>query len=283
MKAERFTDPVAFHGEGAFWDGRGQRLLMVDLLAGDVVEIDADAHSTAHHVGTVADVVRQRASGGFIVAVEHGFVFTDDELVVRERLPEVISDPLVRLNEGGCDPQGRFYCGSMAYSEAPGGGTLYRLDTDLAVTTVLPVVSISNGLQWSADGTRVFYNDTPTGRVDVFDFEPDTGAFLNRRPFAALEPGQNPDGMAIDDEDGLWIALFSGGGVLHVDRDGRVVDLVELPVSQVTSCAFGGPDRDTLFITTSRLFLEPGEQPDAGAVFAVRPGVRGPVPFAFAG
>lgn len=283
MRAERFTEPVAFHGEGAFWDARGERLLMVDLLAGDVIEIDADAHPTAHHVGTVAGVVRQRASGGFIVAVERGFVFTDDDLVVEESLPEVFSDPAVRLNEGGCDPQGRFYCGSMAYSEESGGGRLYRLDADLGVTTVLPSVSISNGLQWSADGTRVFYNDTPTGRVDVFDFEPDSGAFLNRRPFVTLEPGQNPDGMAIDDQDGLWVALFAGGAVLHIDRDGVVVDRVELPVSQVTSCAFGGPDRDTLFITTSRLFLESDAQPDAGAVFAVRPGVRGAVPFAFVG
>ena len=283
MIADQLTDPIAFHGEGAFWDARGQRLLWVDMLAGDILATDSAAISTRHHVGTVAAALRSRASGGFVIAVERGFVFADADLVVRERLPEVFADSSIRMNDGGCDPQGRFYCGTMAYAETPGAGTIYRLDPDLTTSVVLDGVTISNGLQWSADGSRAFYNDTPTGRTDVFDFDGASGTFSNRRPFVTLEPGQNPDGMAIDAEDGLWIPLWGGSAANHYDSSGRLVDTVELPVTNVTSCAFGGPDLDTLYITTSRLGLAEGTQPKAGSIFVARPGVRGATPHAFAG
>ena len=283
MKAEQFSDPIAFHGEGAFWDDGAQRLLIVDMLAGDVLQIGGGGDHRRHHVGTVAAAIRARASGGFVVAVERGVVFTDDELFVRETLPEFFADSGIRMNDGGCDPRGRFYCGTMAYDQTPGAAVLYRLDLTRGVTTALCGATISNGLQWSADGRRVFYNDTPTGRVDVFDFDADTGEFSNRRPFVALEPGQNPDGMANDDAAGIWVALWGASAVHHFDETGALVDVVELPVSQVSSCTFGGPDRETLYITTSREHLPPDAEPVAGAVFAVRPGARGAVPFAFAG
>jgi sugar lactone lactonase YvrE len=282
VRAEQFTDPIAFHGEGPFWDSRGERLLLVDLLAGDVLAVDGRG-ATRHQVGTVAAALRARAGGGFVVAVERGFVFMDDELVVRAVLPDAFSDPLVRMNDGGCDPQGRFYCGSMAYAETPGGGALYRLDPDLEVRAVLEDVTISNGLQWNSDGSLVFYNDTPTGRVDVFDFDGATGEFSSRRPFVTLPPGANPDGMAIDVEDGIWIALWGGSAVHHYDSSGRLAGVVELPVSKVTACTFGGADLTTLYITTSRLTLQPGDEPLAGSVFALTPGTQGAEQFAFAG
>ena len=283
MKADQLTDPVAFHGEGAFWDARRQRLLMVDLLAGDVLDVAGSAGVTRHHVGTVAAALRSRAGGGFVVALERGFALTDDEFVIERVLPEVFADPAIRMNDGGCDPQGRFYCGTMAYAETPGAGTLFRLDADLETATTLRDVTISNGLQWSSDGTRVFYNDTPTGRIDVFDFDGETARFSSRRAFVTLEPGQNPDGMAIDEHDGIWIALWGGSAVHHYDSSGTLVEVVELPVTNVTACAFGGPDLATLFITTSRLGLPADVQPDAGAVFTAVPGVRGAAQHAFAG
>jgi sugar lactone lactonase YvrE len=280
--ASQVTDPVAFHGEGPFWDVSRERLLFVDMLAGAVVSLE-HGEVARYPVASVAAVIRARAGGGYLFAVERGFVLADADLRPIDVLPEVFSSPQLRMNEGGCDPQGRFYCGSMAYAETPGAGTLYRLDADLSVHTVLPSVSISNGLQWSADGSRVFYNDSPSGRIDVFDFDGSTAEFSNRRVFAAIPDSGIPDGMAIDSEDGVWVALWGGSKVQHYDAGGHLVEIIELPVTNVTACTFGGKDLTTLYITTSRLGIAEGTQPLAGSVFSVEAGVRGAVPFAFTG
>ena len=171
----------------------------------------------------------------------------------------------------------------MAYAETQGAGTLYRLDPDGRVQVTLRDVTISNGLQWNRAGDTVFYADTPTGRVDSFDFDPASGAFTDRRTFTEISGGGYPDGMAIDEEDGIWVALWGGSAVHRYDRAGRLDLVVDLPVSNVTACAFGGPELRTLFITTSRQGLEPADQPDAGAVFSFDTGVRGAQQHAFAG
>jgi sugar lactone lactonase YvrE len=188
------------------------------------------------------------------------------------------------MNEGGCDPQGRFYIGTMAYDQTPGAGTVYRIDPDGSVAVVLPGVTISNGLQWNAAGDTAFYNDTPTDRVQVFDFDADAGTFVNGRTLATIDGPGGPDGMAIDVEDGIWVALYGGSAVHRYDPAGRLTEVVEVPgATQVTACTFGGEDRRTLFITTSRENLKDGDQPDAGAVFRYEAGVAGAVPHAFAG
>jgi sugar lactone lactonase YvrE len=237
-----------------------------------------------HRVGAVAAVIRARARGGYVLAVERGFAFASDDFSVVETLPPVFADETVRMNDGGCDPQGRFYCGSMAYAETPGAGTLFRLNPDLSVERVLEGVTISNGLQWSRDGSSAYYSDTATGRVDLFDVDTDTGAFIGRRPFAELDPTSGaPDGLAIDEEDGLWVALWGGGAVHRYDSQGLLSEVVALPVPKVTACTFGGPDGRTLYITTSRLGMSAEEFPEAGALFSVRVGARGAAPYAFSG
>ena len=198
-------------------------------------------------------------------------------------LPPVFTDPLIRMNDGGCDPQGRFYCGTMAYAETPGAGTLYRLDPDGSVHVTLREVTISNGLQWNRVGDTVFYADTPIGRVDSFSFDPASAAFTDRRTFTEISGSGQPDGMAIDEEDGIWVALWGGSAVHRYDLTGRLELVVDLPVSNVTACAFGGPELKTLFITTSRSGLDSGDQPEAGAVFRYDAGVRGAPQHAFAG
>jgi len=279
-----FARRSASHGEGPFWDSRRERLLHVDMLAGTVVDLADPDEPVRHPVGSVAAVIRHRASGGFILALEHGFAFADDDLRVVEHLASIIDDAGIRLNEGGCDPQGRFYCGSMAYDETPGAASVYRLDGDGSVATVLDGVSVSNGLQWSADGETAFYNDSPTGRVDAFDFDAGSGTFGDRRPFVTVPDSEgSPDGMAIDAEGGIWIALFGGGRVHRYDPDGSLSEVIELPVSQVTACCFGGSDLRTLFITTSNDGLDPDAEPEAGSVYCVDAGVTGAVPHAFAG
>ena len=254
------------------------------MLAGVVVEWDTSGPVTRHVVGDVAAVVRARARGGYVLAVERGFAFASDDFSVVETLPPVFADETVRMNDGGCDPQGRFYCGSMAYAMTPRAGTLYRLDPDLGVEQVLTGVTISNGLQWSRDGSTVYYSDTATGRVDAFDFDGATGTFSGRRPFVELDGARGaPDGLAIDEEDGLWVALWGGGAVHRYDARGRLSEVVELPVPKVTACTFGGVDGRTLYITTSREGLSAEEFPEAGALFSVRAGVRGAAPHAFSG
>lgn len=283
-RAERITSPLAYHGEGPFWDSRNDRLLCMDVLAGTIVAVDSVGVLRRSPVpGRAATVIRHRADSGFVIATEHGVVLADDGLTTFESLAEVVKNPTVRSNDGGCDPLGAFVIGTMSYDEQPDGGAVYRVTPDGQVTEILAPVSISNGIQWSADGSRVFYIDTPTRRVDVFNVDPRTGAWSDRRTHILIDgmPGF-PDGMAIDEEDGLWIAMWGAGTVLCYDNSGRHVDTITVPgVSQVSSCTFGGDERKILYITTSRKGLNASREPDAGAVFSAQTAVRGAVPAEF--
>jgi sugar lactone lactonase YvrE len=283
-RADVVTDPVAHHGEGPVWDPATRALHWVDMLAGDVLSLRADGAVRRIHVGNVVAALRPRAAGGFVVAVERGFAVLDESWQPVRPVIEVWTDPGVRMNEGSCDPRGRFYCGSMAYDAAPGRGALYRLDPDGSVETMLRDVTISNGLVWSDDGARAWYVDTPTQRVDVFDVDPESGGLTNRRPFVEIPAAQgSPDGITLDAEGGLWVALWGGGAVHRYTPDGRLHMVVGLPVRQATACAFGGPNLDELYITTSRIGLSSGQEPLAGALFVCRPGVLGLEPFTYAG
>jgi sugar lactone lactonase YvrE len=279
MRAEQLTDPVAYHAEGPVWSQRWGGLRWVDMLAGDVLTLGADDAIDRRHVGTVAAVVRPRRGGGSVIAVERGFLLEDTEGELTE-LPPVFDDARVRMNEGGCDPDGRFYCGSMAYDHAAGAGSVYRLDPDGSVHTVLEGVTISNGLEWTPDGTRAYYVDTPTGRVDTFDYDSAHG-LTGRRVF--VDTGGAPDGLTVDAEGGVWVAIYDGGAVHRYGADGALDEVVEVGARQVTACTLGGPDLDQLFITTSREHLEPGDDPLAGALFHAAVGVRGRPVREFAG
>jgi sugar lactone lactonase YvrE len=272
MRAERVTDAVAYHGEGPVWSPAWGGLRWVDMLAGDVLALAADGSVERRHVGRVCAAVRPRREGGAVLALERGFALeeVDGSLTV---LDELWTDESVRMNEGGCDPDGRFYGGSMAYDKRPGGGALYRLDPDRSVRVVLEAVTISNGLDWSPDGTLAYYNDTDTFRVDVFDYDREAG-LTGRRPFAETAPAR-PDGLTVDAEGGVWVALSNGGSVRRYSPEGVVDEVVELPVTKVTACTFGGANLDELFITTSREGLEPGNEPLAGSLFRADVGIEG--------
>lgn len=282
-RAEQITQPVAQHGEGPVWDAERQALKSVDLERGDLVELDASGGVHRTHVADVLTAMRPRRGGGWVLAVERGFRLVGDDLAADGVEIPAFTDRRLRMNDGGCDPQGRFYCGTMAYDERTGAASLHRLDPDGSVSTVLTGVTISNGLQWSADGTTAFYNDTPTKRVTRFDFDADAGELHAGRPFALIgEDDGAPDGMAIDAEDGVWTACWGGWAVRRFDADGALSEVVELPVPNPTACAFGGADGTTLYITTSR--KHGGDREAAsGALFAVETGVRGGTVHAFAG
>ncbi|HEV2784040.1 MAG TPA: SMP-30/gluconolactonase/LRE family protein [Actinophytocola sp.] len=273
---EQITDPHADHGEGPVWHAGWPGLRWVDMLAGDVLELDPDtAEVRRHHVGTVAAVLRPRVDGGVVLAVERGFALADAKLQDVRPLGELWTDPGIRMNEGDCDPDGRFYCGSMAYDTRPGAGAVYRLDPDGAVTTVLTGVTISNGLTWSPDDATAYYIDTPTQAVDAFDYSPETGLSNRRTLFHIPESDGAPDGMTIDTEGRLWIALWGGAAVRCYQPDGTLVEHLTLPVTQVTACTFGGPTLEDLYITTSKQDIDPTTQPQAGALFHARPGAKG--------
>jgi sugar lactone lactonase YvrE len=163
----------------------------------------------------------------------------------------------------------------MAYDGRPAAGSLYRLDPGGAVERVLDGVTISNGLEWSPDGSSAYYNDTDTYRVDVFDYDREAG-LVNRRAFAEVAPEDGrPDGLTVDAEGGVWVALNHSGTVRRYTPDGAADAVVEVPPRQVTACTFGGERLEQLFITTSREGLPPGEDPLAGSLFRAEVGVRG--------
>jgi sugar lactone lactonase YvrE len=271
VKAEQLTPPLAYHAEGPVWSERWGGLRWVDMLAGDVLALATDGSVSRRHVGSVAAALRPRSGGGAVIGVERGFALEDPDGTLTH-LEELWADETIRMNEGACDPDGRFYCGSMAYDKRTGAAALYRLATDRSVDVVLERLTISNGLDWSPDGSLVYYNDTATGQVDVFDYSREDG-LTNRRRFA--ETDARPDGLTVDAEGGVWVALSDGGAVRRYAPDGVLDAVVELPVTKVTASTFGGPRLDTLFITTSREDLPEGAEPPAGSLFRAVPGVTG--------
>jgi sugar lactone lactonase YvrE len=279
MRAEQVTDSVAYHGEGPVWSERWGGLRWVDMLAGDVLSLAPDGTVERRQVASVVAALRPRRDGGAVLGIERGFALEDAGRRIT-RLSELWTEEHLRMNEGACDPDGRFYCGSMAYDKQPGAGALYRFDPDRSVHVVLANVTVSNGLDWSPDGSLAYYNDTDTGRVDVFDYERDAG-LSDRRPF--VETGARPDGLTVDAEGGVWVALSNAGAVRRYTAVGALDHVIELPVTKVTACTFGGSRLDELFITTSREDLEPGAEPAAGSLFRALPGVTGLAVREFAG
>lgn len=245
----------------------------MDMLAGDVLSLRIDGEVGRLHVGTVAAALRPRRGGGSVIGVERGFALEESDGTINA-LADVWSSRDLRMNEGACDPDGRFYCGSMAYDKTPGAATLYRLDPDLSVHVVLPHVTISNGLDWSPDGSLAYYNDTETFSTQVFDYSFELG-LTNGRTFVEIPDGGRPDGLTVDAEGCVWVALSNGGAVQRYTPAGKLDEVIEVPARKVTACTFGGPRLDQLFITTSREGLDPGDDPLAGSLFRADVGIMG--------
>jgi sugar lactone lactonase YvrE len=283
IKAEIFTEPLAHHGEGPVWDDSDGSLYWVDMLAGDVLQMTSSGAVQRHHVGTVAAALRPRRAGGMVIAVERGFALAEPGWAHLRALPEAFANTAIRMNDGGCDPQGRFYCGTMAYDAAAGAGTVYRLDPEGTVHVVLTDVTVSNGLAWSPDGRFAYYVDSDTQGIDAFDFDAERGEFHNRRRLVTVEAHLGtPDGMTVDAEGGLWVALWDGAAVHRYAPDGALDVVISLPTRRVTACTFGGADLRDLYITTSALGLDDPESA-AGAVFRAEAGIAGLPASRFAG
>jgi sugar lactone lactonase YvrE len=271
--------------EGPRWHEERQELLWVDILgrrlhrgtlAADGSLERVVTFTIDRHVGAVAPVV----GGGYVVAAGQGFLFIDEQGSVRDLAQPAADRTDVRMNDGACDAQGRFWAGTMAHDESPGAGALYRLELDGSSTTVLTGLTISNGIGWSPDGATMFLSDSGTARVDAFRFDPASGAISERRTVIRVDQaGVVPDGLTVDEEGGIWVALWGGAAVCRYAPDGSLLSSIPLPVERPTSCAFGGPERDTLFVTTAAEGLDDAardRQPHAGRVLSIEGlGVRG--------
>lgn len=193
----------------------------------------------------------------------------------------------LRMNDAKCDAAGRLWGGTMTVERRPGACALYRLDPEGTVSSALGGVTLSNGLGWSPDGRTMYYIDTPLRRVDAFDFDVDTAAITRRRHLVQMEAGVgNPDGMTVDAEGCLWVAMAHGSAIRRYTPAGRLDKVVTLPVRKVTSCSFGGPGLDQLFVTTACVGLSEQElvtEPLAGAVLCCAVGARGLPADRFAG
>jgi sugar lactone lactonase YvrE len=289
LSVELVLDAGATLGEGPVWDARSARLVWVDILGAAIHRFDP-ASGEDEQIPTVepVGVAIPRRGGGLVAALEHRLALVDPDTGSIDPIATIRQPgPPWRFNDGACDAAGRLWAGTMAYDFTPGAGRLYRLDPDLTVSCQLGEVTISNGIAWAQDGGTMYYVDTPAAGIDAFAFDLESGALGRRRRLVDLPPGAGtPDGLTIDAEGALWVALFDGGAVRRYTPDGRLDAEVSLPVCKVTSLAFGGPRLDILYITSARLGLDDRElaqQPHAGAVFAIEPGVAGVPAHEFAG
>ena len=288
LQVEVVLEARAAVGEGPVWDERTQRLIWVDIMANAVHVYDpARDEDRAIDVGQPVGAAGLRERGGLVLALRDGFGLLDQDFGDLRIVASVEADVSTnRMNDGKCDPAGRFWAGSMAFDPRPGAGAFYRLDPDYTVTRMLGDITLSNGLDWSLDQRTLYYIDSMTQGVDTFRFDVLSGQLGERRRLISIpkEVGL-PDGMTVDAEDGLWVALHGGGKIQRYTPDGRLDRTLRLPVSHVTCCAFGGPDFSDLYITSMTYGLEDaiGDEPLAGALFRCRPGVRGRPPFRFGG
>ena len=290
LDVEVVLEAHASVGEGPTWDERTNTLVWVDIMGNAVHIYDpASGRDRSVDVGQPVGAAAPRRGGGLVLALRDGFGLLDANLANLRMISDVESDvPANRFNDGKCDAAGRFWAGTMAFDVAPLAGALYRLDPDYRVTRVLSGISLSNGLDWTPDNRQMYYIDSPTQSVDAFDFDLERGELGARRRVISISSDEGlPDGMTLDAEGGIWVALHGSGSVRRYLPDGRLERVIRVPSARlVTCCAFGGADLGDLYITSMTYGLSPEallDQPLAGALFRCRPGVQGRLPHRFAG
>lgn len=277
-------------GEAPHWDEAAAALIWVDIVAREVHRWHPG--SGARQSWTMPESVSAaipRRCGGLIVTLASGVAFLEEDGALR-RWVRADPDPGNRANEARCDAAGRLWLGTMQNNIGPdredlpvtrASGGLFRIEPDGTVTRWAAQVGIANTLCWSPDGKLLYFADTLANRIDEFDFDTATGALSNRRRFVEGGPGA-PDGSAVDSEGCLWNARWGAGRLIRFRPDGAIEREVPLPAIQPTSCAFGGADLRTLYVTSARVGLTaPGEAD--GAVLSLRVDVPGLPEHAFAG
>lgn len=278
---ELVLDVRAELGEGPIWDAARERLLFVDIMRGHVHEFNpSNGKDRIVEVGQPVGAVAPTVRGDWVIAAKDGFHRLDPVSGRTKLIAQVEADRTdTRMNDGYVDSRGRFWAGTMGLSGVRDRGALYRLDPDGTVHKMLTPVTTSNGLDWSPDNRLMYYTDTRTGRVDVFDFDERRGAIDKRRLFVTVhEEIGYPDGLIVDESGFVWLALWEGGAVHRLTPDGLVDRVVPMPVTLPTKCAFAGQHLEDLYITTAWIGLDETEkkrQRHAGGLYRVKPGVKG--------
>jgi sugar lactone lactonase YvrE len=283
MQVEVVTGGSDLLGESPVWLATERQLLRVDITAQAIVRRDVDlAAEERTYVDAPVGFALPTAAGALIAGIGREVRL----LQPSQALAAVEADrPENRFNDAGCDACGRLWAGTMSTPRRQGAAALYRLTADGQLSVALNRVTISNGLDWNHDATLLYYVDSTTQRIDAIDFDLDRGRLGRRRAFATIAPeGGLPDGLTVDAEGGVWIALFGGSAIRRYLPNGRLDAELHLPVTNPTSMAFGGTDLGDLYITSAkhRLSAEQlAQEPLAGSLLRVRPGVRGRLPQRF--
>ena len=281
-------------GEGPVWDAGSGTIYWVDLLGNMIHAFDSSSGKVSSmDVGQNTGCVALREKGGLVAALQHGFYTVDmSDLSMRQIGDPDAHRPENRFNDGKCDSEGRLWAGTMSkkldsgYGDSGPVGSVYCLEPDWSISRKIEQVTISNGMGWSPDNSTFYYIDSPTKTVVAYDFDPIQGRISGKRVVVSLPEGfvGMPDGMCVDGEGMLWIALWGGGAVVRWDpMKGKIQGRLPVPALNVSSCTFGGEDLDELIITTARLGTDTAVYPEAGGLFKIKPGVKGLPTYSFGG
>jgi L-arabinonolactonase len=289
MRAELIVDCKNEHGEGVFWNPSDGRIWWTDIHGRALWSFDpVTTQSTSIPMEDRVCCFAPRAAGGLIVAYSDRVVLFDPE-TKQETLVTLFEpeNPETRLNDGRTDRQGRLVVGGMNEVSGKPDSSVISIDGNLKVQTLIDQISCANSICFSPAGNTMFFADTPDREILAFDYEKGRGTLTNKRLHASFkqEPGL-PDGSCVDAEGGVWNAEWEGHRVVRVAPNGTIDRVIDVPVWKPTCCAFGGPNLDTLFITSSRLMSDEAtlkKEPSAGGLFAVKPGIRGVVDTPFKG
>lgn len=278
-QAELVLDAQAALGESALWRAETQSLHWVDIVAGEIHTLQTQSREhTFVCVGQTVGAIVPAKDGGFGAAMRAGFYLADDKGRTRRIVQPEGLVPNFRFNDGKCDRRGRFWGGTQIIcKEMEGKGYFWCIDTDGSVRPALTGVTTSNGLAWNAGDTVLYYIDTPTRVIMAFDFDLEQGTLGEGKPCVEVprEFG-SPDGMTIDREGMLWVAHWGGSAVRRYNpHTGECTAVLPVPASKVTSCCFGGPALDTLYITTARMETDAEKEPLAGGIFKADVGAKG--------
>ena len=267
-------------GEGPAWDDRDGVLWFVDVSPGALFRLDPTSGMCERRLmGQPLGAAIPAEDGRMVLALEDGLLAYSWSADERRLIVNVEADNLnVRMNDAKCDPRGRLWAGTMAYDFAQGASTLYRFDNS-GPTAIVGGCTIANGTGWSPDGSTMYFVDTPTLRIDAFSYDIETGNAEDRRPWVTIEDGVGvPDGLTIDAEGCVWVAMWGGGAVRRYSPEGTLEEVVNLPVSQVSSACFGGASMTDLFVTSAAYQLSDAmraSEPLCGATFVVSTDVKG--------
>lgn len=282
IQAELEFETMALLGEGAFWNHKTQELYWVDIIDKkfniyNPSSVTNRSISMPSLIGTVVPYLENEA----VVALLDGVYKVDLQTEELRILSDVESNmPENRFNDGKCDPNGNLWVGSMHFEQSKPNASVYKINEQGETTKMIDSVTISNGIVWTKDAKTMYYIDTPSGNIMGYDYDGKSSTISNGR--IAVEVSEElgfPDGMAIDENDMLWVGMWNGNSVAHFDpKSGKLVSKISVPAHNVTSCAFGGDNFEILYITTSSLDMTAEEQeafPMAGSIFKAKPGVKG--------